>query len=462
MTGQGIICALTEHIAIEGADKIVRCNIMGETVITQKSNQPGTIGILFDCESQLSHEFCRFNNLYMEATMNANGEKGYMSDKRRVRAITLRGVKCSAFWVPLDSVAYINPELPKQLESQVGLQFNALTGVEVVCKYMPPAARNGGMGKAAEPTRHKTPQVQHFKEHIETDQFGRNKHKLDEGGLVIVTEKLHGTSCRVGYLEVKTPIKSWWAKLSASLSNWFEYRTWFKLDTWEGEKYQYVVGSRRVLKTIDWKTKDGRSFYSTDLWRDAAQCSFDGKLRKGETIYFEIVGYEETGKPIMSNHSTTALRKFLEKAEYNEWIAKYGENITYSYGQEGGTYGVYIYRITTTNEDGVQYDLSWSQVLTRAKELGVKTVPTLAVEYLDTNVEEEDFNKAKEDLVKSIELRAEQHSILFPSNPREGVCVRIENGGNQPILLKQKAYAFKVLEGIVKDNDNAVDIEEEN
>ena len=91
MTGEGIVCILPEHVPIEGADRIVQCSIMGETIITQKDNKPGTLGILFDCETQLSEDFCFQNSLYSDSEKNSDKTvKGYFSKQRRVRPIKLK------------------------------------------------------------------------------------------------------------------------------------------------------------------------------------------------------------------------------------------------------------------------------------------------------------------------------------------------------------------------------------
>jgi hypothetical protein len=58
-----------------------------------------------------------------------------------------------------------------------------------------------------------------------------------------------------------------------------------------------------------------------------------------------------------------------------------------------------------------------------------------------------------------VESLVEGPSFLDPSHIKEGVVLRIES--DQGIqFLKHKSHIFKVLEGISKDDDQAVDIEE--
>src|SRR5262245_8374194 len=114
-TGEALICKLKNVTPIEGADNIVQANLFGETIITSKINKEGDLGLLIDCESVLSEEFCKENNLFRHNTLNKNpNEIGYFEDNPRVRPIKLRKVKCSAFWIPVDALDYISKEYPKE------------------------------------------------------------------------------------------------------------------------------------------------------------------------------------------------------------------------------------------------------------------------------------------------------------------------------------------------------------
>jgi hypothetical protein len=186
----------------------------------------------------------------------------------------------------------------------------------------------------------------------------------------------------------------------------------------------------------------------------SARKYFEGKLHKGEQVYYEIVGYEPTGSSIMSSSSNEKLKPFMEKDEYKSFIQKYGNTTEFYYGLEKGQYEVYVYRITMTNEDGESIDYSWKQVQSRCERLGVKVVPT----YMTRIVEKE---WRKEDLELSFSILRDMESNDFPQHIKEGICVRIENGSMTPIILKDKTYIFKVLEGIIKDNGKA-DLEESN
>ena len=449
MTGKGVVCAMGEHIPIEGADRIVQVNILGEVVITQKENKPGEIGILFDCETQLSLKFCYENNMFTDSSMNRDKTvKGYIGKNRRIRPIRLKGVKCSALWMPLNSLDYLKSDTPQLLAEHLGSEFNELDGQMICERYVPPRQKQLASVKQGKAREELAPT---FKEHFNTDQLGRNAHKVEPDNLVIITEKLHGTSCRAGYLPVR--------------QKWNIFRKLWALVTNRNLKdfdYRFVVGSRRVVKSIEGEGLNGKEhFYKHDLWTEVARKKFEGKLRKGESVYFEIVGYDLEGNPIMGSHSNEKLRNFMSKQEYADFLATYGDTTVFEYGCIPQHYPneVYVYRVTTTNEDGVQYDLSWDQVKGRCEELGVSHVPEL-MRFLINNGDHLDHDP--QDIVDLATELAEDGSDNFPGHLREGVCVRAEGRNVTPMVLKQKGYFFKVLEGIVKENDNHVDVEETN
>ncbi len=452
MTGEFIIAKLKKLTPIEGADRIQQADIFGETVIIPIIHKEGERGLLFDCETQLSHEFVYYNNLYRKEKMNHDTEKsGYIEEKRRVRPIKLRGVKCSGLWMPLSSLKNI-PNLKdfdiEQLKD--GQQFKSLGGINICDKYISPKTRRGmKSNKIGELKTNKAPT---FKKHVDTDQLMRNTNELFEKELVVVTEKLHGTSGRVGYLPVLQDI-TW----SEKLFSWIFMGNSNPIKT----NYNFVVGSRRVVKSIDGDDVGNKEhFYNKDLWTKIGTEFFKDKLNKGETVYFEIVGFTPDGEYIMPPVSNEKLKNFLEKNEYKDFIKKYGNTTEFTYNcinEPNGTtnYDVYVYRITITNEDGVSYDLSWDQVKLRSEELGVKHVPELDKRILTQREIDDDL------FINNVERLSGAASTNFKTHLREGVVVRIENGKKTPVFLKHKSFTFKVLEGIIKESD-ILDVEESN
>lgn len=458
MTGQFIVAHLRNIKPIEGADKIQQSTIFGETVIVPITYEEGDVGILFDIETQLSHEYCHYNNLYRDKTKNFNKEiAGYIEDNRRVRPIKLKGVKCSGLWMPLrslDNIPNINTD-----ELVVGGQYNTVSGIRICEKFVTQATkRQGGSNKGKSIKLNLVPT---FKEHVDTDQLMRNLNNFHIGDVITITEKLHGTSGRCGYLPVlqERPNNTWFDYI-------FNLVDSIRNKPKEEFKYDFVVGSRKVVKSAGdirlkyKKNSQGKKFHeneSTDLWTTASNKYFKDKLNKGETIYFEIVGFEPSGNPIMGSHSNKKLEKFLDKKEYKNLIAKFGDTTTFNYGCEPNKFKIFVYRITMTNEDGVAYDLSWNQVKLRCEQLEVNHVPELMSFIIGTDTLENDYEH-----IKNLgETLAYYESFYFPTHIKEGCVFRIDDGKPRPTFLKHKNYVFKVLEGIIKDS-NQSDIEESN
>jgi hypothetical protein len=440
MSGKAYVCRLKGITPIEGADRIVQSTMFNETVITGIDNKEGTLGLLFDCDTQLSHEFASNNNLYRHAELNVNKEvTGYLEENRRIRPIKLRGVKCSAMFIPTNSLeftGYMNGLYE-------GEELDSYNNIPICNKYISEETRKSQNQQKAV----KKNLVPTFKEHIDTDQLSKNMDKIKEGDLVIVTEKLHGSSMRAGYLPV-------FVDDTSLINKWITKLKIFGDLTKKRSEYKFVIGSRRVVKSVGEKIITDEGYHDTDIWSLSAREYFEGKLHKGETVYAEIVGYEPTGSPIMNSASNEKLKPFMEKDEYKAFIQKYGNMTEFHYGLEKGQYEVYVYRITMTNEDGESIDYSWKQVQNRCERLGVKTCPTYMSKVatsLWTNETVEMFFS---------EMRDEP-SIVFPQHIKEGICVRIENGSMTPIILKDKTQTFKILENIIKDNGK-IDLEEAN
>jgi hypothetical protein len=181
---------------------------------------------------------------------------------------------------------------------------------------------------------------------------------------------------------------------------------------------------------------------------------FKGNLRKGETVYFEIVGFESTGAAIMPSVDTT-------KMGDKEFTKQYGKSMAYSYGCEPTQSEVYVYRMTFANEDGQSIDYAWNDVVKRCNELGVKTVPhvaTITLTELEAITGKFDDRDLREYFSNTIETFGTGPSVLDNRHIKEGVCVRIE-GGLVNKTFKFKSFEFKVLEGIVKDS-GVIDTEE--
>jgi hypothetical protein len=411
------------------ADRLAISNCLGYQVIVGLDAKDGDVVILFPDDGQLSNEYCYENSLYNKPENNKDQSKtGYFDHKRRVKAQLFRSAKSEAYVASLESLAFTGVDLSTLT---IGTKFDSINGVPICNKYYTEATLKASKGVKTQAGYNKERLKKLFPEHIDTEQI-RFAQDFELEGLVTLTRKLHGSSARTGHLKFPVAQKySWWQKVKSFIGN-------YKLPD-EIYEWQIVQGTRRVIKG---KVKDSDTDFRSNCSRILAP-----NIEKGEIFYYEIVGFEETGKSIMNPVATKEMGK--------DFVKRFGDTITYKYGCLPGTCDIYVYRITHQNDDGVIYELPWYQVKDKCKKAGIKHVPEIGT-YV---IKEGDISALKE----TIEYHTEGVDIIEPldeSHIREGVCVRIDNlDSGRMKIFKSKTLYFKILEGIIKNND-VVDIEE--
>jgi hypothetical protein len=425
------------------ADRVQLATCHGNQVVVGLDSLEDHWGVYFPSDGQLSHEFCHANNLYRDVSMNANPDDkpGMFDPNRRVRAQRFRGEISDGFWVPLHYFGFIQVT---GLDVE-GFEFDNWKGVAICNKYVNQATLKIARENQGKKTKTAKKSIM-FKEHFDTAHFGRNIHEFKKGQTIIVTEKLHGTSGRIGHVQ-----------LERDLTFVDKVAKFFGAKIQENE-WKYLNGTRRVVI----EESKGNQFHDPTI-RDKAFKLFEGNLRKGETVFFEIVGYESTGATIMPSVDTT---KMGDKA----FTKFYGDKMTYSYGCNPLESAIYVYRMTFTNEDGQTIDYSWDDVVKRSNEIGVKHVPVvtrMTLEELELatilhakgrKAKSLDDRDLKDKFSALIEQMGSGPSVLDTRHIKEGVCVRIE-GGIDNKTFKFKSFEFKLLEGIVKDS-GVIDAEE--
>jgi hypothetical protein len=176
---------------------------------------------------------------------------------------------------------------------------------------------------------------------------------------------------------------------------------------------------------------------------------FFDRMQKGETVYYEVVGYA-SDKPIMGTVDNEKLGP--------EFVTRYGKKTTFTYGCEPGKFRIFVYRITMTNEDGYSIDYTWDAIEKRCAELEVEFVPVLykgnARTFAETHLDP--FGTFAGDLEKTADSYVNGVSTLDVRHVKEGIVLRIE-GTSCPKTYKHKSFEFKVLEGILKPETASVD-----
>ena len=422
------ITAIKEIRKHSNADRLQCATIFGSNVIVDMSYKEGMKVIYFPVDGQLSAEFAMDNNLIRKKDENGNNIGGYLDpEKRNITALKLRGEKSDGLVLPI-RVLEKYTDISKLND---GDQITVLDGHEICRKYIPKQntrIRHGGYNKA-DNRKEKKEKVSYpyFAEHTDTAQLAYNQKAFKPGDTIYLTQKLHGTSFRVSNAIEVTKKKR---------PNWI--KRLFGADDKVVTQYNIVSGTRRTTL----RSYDG-GFYGSNEFRKKYNDMFIGKLPKGMTVYGEIVGWVNETTPIMPRCKNS-------KVKDKEFSRQYGDETIFTYGCEPGENDCYIYRITMCNEDGVVVELPTEETMLWCERLGVKYVPLLD-KFLFTTWE--DLNKRCEPYLDVPEPLSNGRHVT------EGVVVRIDNRSTFT-AYKTKSFAFKVLEGIIKDTAEAPDMEE--
>ncbi|MGN0246936.1 MAG: 2'-5' RNA ligase [Lachnospiraceae bacterium] len=440
------------------ADRLQMGECFGNTVIVSLEYVDNQLGIYFPSDGQVSVEFAEANNLVRKKDENGNNVGGYMDpNKRNVTAIKLRGEKSDGLFLPLSSLESFG-DISTLKE---GDRIDNFNGHEVCCKYIPKRNhRQGNVSQGNRTRKKKAPIAPLFVEHADTEQLAYNLGVFKPGDEIEITLKMHGTSQRTGYLPVFKGYK----------------RTlWDKICRKEGTPiydWGYVSGTRRtVLENFD------GGYYGSNEFREQHSKFFEGKLWKGEEIFYEVVGFTHTGAPIMASADN-------KKLNDKEFVKQYGKTTTFSYGcSPNGKEGIgiteqnvpqsdiYVYRMTMTNEDGDVVEYTPDFMRYRCEQMGVKTVPMMwkgtipkVIEHIvgrdaDNNIVCAELCSAGEWIKDMAEQFYDGPDPVGKTHVREGVVVRILNRPKF-CAYKHKNFAFKCLEGLVKAEAEAPDMEE--
>ena len=427
------------------ADRLQCVEIFGNNTIVDLSYYEGQRVIYFPVDGQLSEEFAADNNLVKkyvpisELTEEQIGNKqivqkdgvevvnmgGYMEPgKRNIMAIKLRGEKSDGLVLPIEVLSRYG-DISNLKDGMAIIEF---CGHEICTKYIPKKKRVSEHKRSINKKEEReTIGYPLFVLHTDTEQLAYNENAFKERDTIYLTRKLHGTSFRVANtLEVikkkRNPI----------------LKKLFHIDDKKSKKWTTISGTRRTTLV----TYDG-GYYGSNAFRKKYNDLFDGILPKGMEVFGEIVGWIDENTPIMPSCDNSKIKD-------KEFTKQYGKQTVFTYGCPKGENDCYIYRITMTNEDGISVELPTEEVMLWCERLGVKYVPFLE-KFLYTTWD--DLNTRVEKYLDIPEPLANGSHIA------EGVVVRIDNRPSFT-AYKAKGFNFKVLEGIVKDNSDAPDIEE--
>ena len=458
----GFIVEVKELKSHPNADKLQIATFFGETVIVGLDTKIGDIGVYFPCDIQLSLEYCDNNNLCRKNADGSNGQ-GYLErDKRNIKAISLRGEKSYGLYAPLSSLAFTGVDLAT---FKVGDTVSTVNGILICKKYIPRSnTRRGSHFEGNKTRKHKVPVAPLFMEHADTEQLAYNLGAFKCGDEIEITLKMHGTSQRTAYIPT---LKEYKRTLLDRI---------FKREGTPIYDWGYVSGTRRTIL----ENYEG-GFYGSNAFREQHSKFFEGKLWKGETVYYEVIGFTDTGTPIMAECSN-------KKLNDPDFVKQYGDTTVFSYGcaPDGGAEpdyhtencgapylikgpqsDIYVYRMTMTNEDGDVVEYTPDFMRYRCEQIGAKTVPVLwrgTIPEIDNDEAlMEDMKETAGTWIKNI---AEQYydgpDPIGKTHIREGVVVRILNRPKF-CAYKHKNHSFKMVSGIITEAvaDSNIEISED-
>ena len=412
-------------VALPGLDNLNALHALGYQALVSKDIKPGTRVLLFPAETQLSSDLAWANNLFRHGMFNLDQEqKGYLEDNLRVRAIKLRGHRSDALVLPLSSVNFIsgNNGNPVFTAWDLGNQvFDHFEGVEICRKYIRPGSQN--TNQPAQPKKVRVA-TKFFPEHFDTTRYAGNEHLIPEDAHVTITQKLHGTSVRLANVPVER-----------TLSRWEKVLKWLRLPV-QTEEYAIVSGSRRVTKAIGGEGLPDRDhWYGSmgDVWTEAG-LNYGNLIPKNFVVFGEIIGWTADGQPIQKG---------------------------YTYNLPNGSDALYVYRVAQVNPDGLLIDLPWGAVKQFCRERGLNHVPELSA-GLHEDFEMDEFLDQRyfEWLIAHGDGEVNVVPLSDPKSVDEGVAIRWDGAGYQPVVLKHKSPQFFQYDTKNLDAD-VVDIEAE-
>lgn len=213
---------------------------------------------------------------------------------------------------------------------------------------------------------------------------------------------------------------------------------WVKIPRRE---YAFVVGSRKVIKSVDTESKSGEHWYDTDIWSSSVE-RYRDLVPEGTVVYGELIGWTADGGPIQKG---------------------------YTYNVPKGQAHLYIYRVAVQTPQGHLFDLPWAGVQAFAAERGLNVVPTLwhgrkfafnPDEWIDIRFADQYvYDETVTDPIQDPRVGYKYPQALPLSDAKtvdEGVVVRAE--GITPLALKAKSKQFLEYESARLDTGE-VDLE---
>jgi RNA ligase (TIGR02306 family) len=241
---------------IEGADNIEQARIGGWNCIIQKNQyNVGDLVVVATTDAVIPQD--------LSDAMNVTN---YLRKGGRVRTVKLRGVYSECLIIPFNYV----PTLTK------GVYYEGDDVMEIlkIFKYEPPV-KQITLSSGKKIRYHENP---NFLVYYKFPNQKNVPEMFNEEDDVQITRKIHGTNARYGIVR------------KHKLSLWDRFKKFIRVaDKWID--YEYVYGSHNVEKG-----SDSQGFYSTDVWREAADKYF---IKSKLWHYVKLLSPEDIGSGVV-------------------------------------------------------------------------------------------------------------------------------------------------------------------
>ena len=381
-TNNAIVTRLKNVRPHPNANRLKLATVLGTQVVVGLDSKEGDLVVYFDSNLRLSHKYLHYNNLYSREDMNYDTTtKGYFGKNGRVRSQRFRGEVSNGFVAEPWTLTEV-PGVEENLFEE-GTEFTHINGVEICSKYIAP---QGGYTPRTKLTQIESAM---FHKHWDTKQLMRELRTIPEGATCYIEEKIHGTSGRTGRVLCSTN-RPWW-------------KFWKPKQEWK-----VISGTRRV---------DNINFHIPNI-RKEIERKVAPHLRKGETVYYEIYGYDTNGSMIQNG---------------------------FPYDCRPGEFKCMLYRVCFVNEDGFCIDLSRQEVYSRSEELGLEKPIPILFEVFSAPKNSEDWN--------TILSLAKGRSAFDAGTLREGFVLWFQDKKGKWTCLKHKSEEFLLHQDSLLENN---------
>ena len=467
-------CASIEKIekveSIDGADRLVKATIAGQTVVLSSFYTPDMTVIYFPHECVICEEFLSANNLYdihnykknsnsrlvdavlyeLENTTDSNKKTelakrarsmcGYFDASGRVKTKKIKGVYSEGFAIHTSAIVKMDSIFSvTDWNLHVGKKFDMLNGTHICWKYinkkeahlMSLKPKQTFYQKAMKKVNRNKKLVENqFRLHYDTSHLRDFIKSINPYDDVVISVKVDGSACCVSNVLVNRKL-SLFERLAKKLG--------VRVNE---QEYHVVYSSHHIIKSLEINPGATLGFYNVDIWEPVKNL-IGRTLSEGMSIYGEIVGYiEGTNQMIQPGRD---------------------------YGCRVGEWKFMPYRITETDKDGKVKEWSMEDVYDSTREMlalhpewrsnilvpKILYIGRFCDLYKDIEVNDDWADNVLERMKNDTERFGMEldEPMCNIAGPREGIVIRV---GNTAYKLKTQRHLE--LESERADNGD-IDIE---